>query len=334
MVNCGIINSSMIDSNQILPMRYLWARHHYKRGVANHWLPESISMQKDSEQWNAPQALTQEERRLVEWNLGFFSTAESLVANNIVLIIYRHVTSPECRQYLLRQAYEGALHTDVVIYCCDSFHLNPEAIYGMYKTIPTIKAKGDFVVELAKPLLNPTFAADDTGSIQGLLRDLFGFYVIMEGIFFYPGFAMMLALKRKNKLVGVGEQFEYMMRDVGLHISFGCDLINTIKAENPGVWTAEFQQQIIEVMKRAVALEQAYIFDVYPKDFLGITTQQLCKYVEYLADLRLERIDLPQQFGCKNPLPWMIHSIDFEKGNEFFDSRVAEYQSAESVDWE
>ena len=115
MASKGIINNSQIDPNKILPMKYVWARQYYKDGVANNWTPEEVSMQKDVEQWKSDTVLSKTERRLILWNLGFFSTAESLTANNIVLAVYRHVTNPECRQYLLRQAYEEAVHTDTFI---------------------------------------------------------------------------------------------------------------------------------------------------------------------------------------------------------------------------
>jgi ribonucleoside-diphosphate reductase beta chain len=267
------------------------------------------------------------------WNLGFFSTAESLTANNLVLTVYKHVTNPECRQYLLRQSFEEAVHTDTFIYCCDSLGLNPDEIYRMYETIPSIKAKDDFVVGLTKSILDPNFTTDTTENIQRFLHDLIGFYVIMEGIFFYAGFAMMLALKRQNKMIGIGEQFEYIMRDESLHLAFGCDLINVIKAENPEVWTESFQQQIIELIKQAVVLEKQYAHDACPHGMLGINAEQFSEYVEHITDRRLERIDLPKIFGTKNPFPWMSQSTDLSKEKNFFESRVTEYQTAGSLEW-
>jgi ribonucleoside-diphosphate reductase beta chain len=330
----GIINNSAVDPNKILPMKYLWARQHYKDGVANNWAPEEVSMQKDVEQWKSLTALNEIERRMIIYNLGFFSTAESLTANNLVLAVYKHVTNPECRQYLLRQAFEEAIHTDTFIYCCDSLGLNPDEIYNMYQTIPSIKDKDEFVVELTKSLFDPNFTTDGVVNIQRFLRDLIGFYVIMEGIFFYAGFAMMLALKRQNKMVGIGEQFEYIMRDESLHLAFGCDLINTIKAENPDVWTAEFQEEILDLIKRAVILEKQYAFDACPQGLLGINAQQFSDYVEYITDRRLERIDLPKIYGTQNPFPWMSQSTDLAKEKNFFETRVTEYQSAGALEWE
>ena len=329
-----IINNSKTDPNKILPMKYIWAREHYKTGVANNWTPEEVSMQKDVEQWKSDDALTDEERKMIMWNLGFFSTAESLTANNIVLAVYNHVTNPECRQYLLRQAYEEAVHTDTFIYCCDTLGLDPEHVYNMYLDIPSIKEKDDFVVNLTKVVFDPNFSTAGSKNTQKFLHDLIGFYVIMEGIYFYAGFAMMLALKRQNKMVGIGEQFEYIMRDESIHLAFGCDLINTIKTENPEVWSDAFKAEIIELIKKSVELEKRYAKDACPQGIVGINSKQFLDYVEYIADRRLERIGLPKQYGKDNPFPWMSQSTDLSKEKNFFETRVTEYQTAGSLDWD
>ena len=314
-------------------MTYLWARQHYKDGVANNWVPEEIPMQDDIEQWKNATALTEEERRLIYWNLGFFSTAESLTANNIVLAVYNHVTNPECRQYLLRQAFEEAIHTDTFIYCCDSLGLDPEEIYTMYQSIPSIRGKDDFVVELTKSVFDPNFNTVGDSNIQSFVHDLVGYYVIMEGIFFYAGFAMMLALKRQRKMVGIGEQFEYIMRDESIHLNFGCDLINTIVAENPQVWSPAFQEEVTVLIKKAVELEKAYAKDACPDGILGINAQQFCDYVEHIADRRLERIGLKKVYDTENPFPWMSQATDLSKEKNFFETRVTEYQTG-GLDWD
>ena len=330
----SIINSSKTDPNKILPMRYHWAREHYKNGVNNNWTPEEVSMQKDVEQWKSDREISATERRLILWNLGFFSTAESLTANNIVLAVYNHVTNPEARQYLLRQAYEEAIHTDTFIYCCDTMGLDPDEIYNMYQTIPSIKEKDDFVVELTKSVFDPHFTTEGTENIQLFLRDLVGFYVIMEGIFFYAGFAMMLALKRQNKMVGIGEQFEYIMRDESIHLAFGCDLINTIKVEFPEAWTPEFRAEIEQLIDKSVAFEQRYAYDACPEGLLGINADQFAEYVEYIADRRLARLGLAKRYHRDNPFPWMSQSTDLAKEKNFFETRVTEYQMGSSLEWD
>ena len=329
----GVIHNSKTDPNKMLPMTYLWAREHYKQGVANNWMPEEIPMQSDIEQWKSPTELSATERRLVEYNLGFFSTAESLTANNIVLAVYRHITNAECRQYLLRQAFEEAIHTDTFIYCCDSLGFEPTYIYDMYETIPSIREKDKFVIELTSSVLDPNFKINTPENIQKFIHDLIGFYVIMEGIFFYAGFAMMLALKRNRKMVGIGEQFEFIMRDESLHLAFGCDLINTLKHEHPQVWTTDFQKNIVDLIGRGVEYERVYALDACPEGIVGINSEQFVNYVEYIADRRLARLGLPHLYNRPNPFPWMSQSTDLNKEKNFFETRVVEYQSG-GLDWE
>ena len=329
-----IINNSKTDPNKILPIRYPWAREYYKSAIANNWTPEEVSMQKDVEQWKSTRVLSDGDRRLILWNLGFFSTAESLTANNIVLAVYQHVTNPESRQYMLRQAFEEAIHTDTFIYCCDTLGLDPEEIYNMYLRIPSIQEKDAFVVDLTKTVFEPGFTTEGTANIQRFVHDLIGYYVIMEGIFFYAGFAMMLALKRQNKMVGIGEQFEYIMRDESLHLAFGCDLINTIKAENPEIWTEAFKEEIGRLVEQAVKLEQRYAYDACPDGLLGINAEQFANYVEYVADRRLDRLGLPKRYNRENPFPWMSQATDLAKEKNFFETRVTEYQTGAALAWD
>ena len=328
-----ILNCNSTDPNKILPIKYTWARKHYKDGVANNWVPEEVNMQKDVEMWKSPTALSEDERRMILWNLGFFSTAESLTANNIVLAIYKHITNPECRQYLLRQGYEEAIHTDTFIYTCDTLGLDPDEVYNMYLTIPSIKEKDDFVVNMTKSILDPSFETKTQEDIRRFIHDLVGYYVIMEGIFFYAGFAMMLSLLRQNKMVGVGEQFQFILRDESVHLAFGSDLINTIADENPGVWDQELKDMIVENIKKAVELEYAYAKDSLPKGIAGLNADIIHDYIQYIADRRLERIRLPKVYNKKNPFPWMSEIIDLKKEKNFFETRVTEYKSG-SLDWD
>lgn len=336
MTKKGVINNPTTDPNKILPMTYPWARQHYKNGVANNWVPEEIPMQQDIELWKrqGTGALTEDERRMILWNLGFFSTAESLTANNIVLAIYRHITNPECRQYLLRQGYEEAIHTDTFIYSCDSLGLDPDEVYNMYETIPSIKAKDDFVVDVTKSVLDPTFNTQGSENVQRFVHDLVGYYVIMEGIFFYAGFAMMLSLLRHNKMVGVGEQFQFILRDESVHLAFGSDLINTIVQENPEIWTPEFKKLITANIVKGVELEDTYAKDALPRGILGLRADIIKEYLEYIADRRLERIGLDKVYGSKNPFPWMSEIIDVKKEKNFFETRVTEYQTSGNLDWD
>jgi len=164
---------------------------------------------------------------------------------------------------------------------------------------------------------------------------LVGFYVIMEGIFFYAGFVMMLSFLRRNKMVGVAEQFQFILRDESVHLAFGVDLINTIVDENPEIWTSEFQQKLRANIKRAVEFEKRYVDDCLPTGgVLGLNAQSIYQYVEYIADRRLKKIRLEGEYGSKNPFPWMSEIMDLRKEKNFFETRVTEYQTAGSLKWD
>lgn len=327
-----LINCNQVDVNQLMPLKYNWAWEHYMNGCANHWMPTEVPMAKDIELWKA-KTLSEDERRVIMRNLGFFSTAESLVGNNIVLAIFRHVTNPEVRQYLLRQAFEEAIHTHSFVYICESLNLDQGLVFNMYNEIASIKAKDEFQMQLTAEVLDPNFSTDTTQGAQKFLENLIGYYLIMEGIFFYSGFVMILSFHRQNKMTGIGEQFQYILRDETVHLNFGIDLINGIKEENPDLWTFEFQNQIIRKIKHAVELEIAYAQDCLPRGILGLTSSMFREYVQYVADRRLERIGLKAVYHSKNPFPWMSETMDLGKEKNFFETRVTEYQSASSLTW-
>jgi len=328
----SILQQEITNPHQIIPIYYPWAREYYRCGISNTWVPEEIPMHADVDQWNTPGILSDDEKRLIEWNLGFFSTAESLTANNIVLAVFRYISNPECRQYLLRQAFEEAVHTDTFIYCCESLLLDPNKIYTAYQSVESIKKKDDFVIKLTESILDSNFKINSIQDVQSLIKNLIGFYVIMEGIFFYAGFAMMLSLKREQKMVGIGQQFEYIMRDESIHLAFGNDLIMAIISEYPDAWNEEFRNDIVLTIKEAVSLEEGYIDDALPNGFFLYRSWQFKEYIQYIADKRLERLGLPRLFFVENPFPWMSQSIDLSKEKNFFETRVTEYQTG-SLEW-
>lgn len=327
-----LINCQTVDVNQLMPLKYKWAWEHYLNGCSNNWMPTEVSMAKDIELWKSDQ-LSSSERLVIMRNLGFFSTAESLVGNNIVLAIFKHVTNPEVRQYLLRQGFEEAIHTHTFHYIVESLALDQGEVFNMYNEIPAIRAKDDFEMKLTEAILAPDFTTKTKEGAQKFLENLIGYYIIMEGIFFYSGFVMMLSFHRQNKMTGVGEQFQYILRDETVHLNFGIDLINGVKEENPELWTESFQNHIIDLIKQAVELEVTYAQDCLPKGILGLSAPMFREYVQYIADRRLERIGLKPLFKSKNPFPWMSETIDLGKEKNFFETRVTEYQSAANLVW-
>lgn len=327
-----LINCNQVDVNQLMPLKYKWAWEHYLNGCANNWLPTEVAMSKDIELWKSDK-LTADERQVIMRNLGFFSTAESLVGNNIVLAIFKHVTNPECRQYLLRQAFEEAVHTHTFHYIVESLSLDQGEIFNMYNEVNTIHAKDHFEMKLTQEILDPDFTTATQEGAQKFLENMIGYYVIMEGIFFYSGFVMILSFHRQNKMTGIGEQFQYILRDETIHLNFGIDMINTIKEENPNLWTPEFQEHIVNKIREAVELEYQYAADCLPRGILGLSAPMFRDYVQHIADRRLERIGLKAIYGSKNPFPWMSETIDLGKEKNFFETRVTEYQTAASLSW-
>ena len=328
-----LINCAQVDVNQLMPIKYQWAWEHYLNGCANHWMPTEVPMNRDVETWKSDR-LTDDERRVIMWNLGFFSTAESLVGNNLVLAIFKHVTNAECRQYLLRQAFEEAVHTHTFLYVVVTLGLNESEIFNMYREIPTIAKKDAFEMELTAEVLDPDFATETFEGRQTFLKNLIGYYVIMEGVFFYSGFVMMLSFHRRNLMTGIGEQFQYILRDETIHLNFGVDLINGIKSENPELWTSDFQEAMIERVRTAVELEIEYAESCLPRGVLGLNAALFRDYVQHIADRRLQRIGLPIQYGSSNPFPWMSETIDLSKEKNFFETRVTEYQAGGSLSWD
>lgn len=328
-----LINCHQVDVNQLMPLKYKWAWEHYLNGCANHWMPTEVPMHKDIETWRSKQ-LTDDERLVILRNLGFFATAESLVGNNLVLAIFRHVTNAECRQYLLRQAFEEAVHSHTFLYIVESLGLNEGEVFNMYHEVPAIARKDELEMELTAEVLDPDFTTDSFSGAQAFLKNLIGYYLIMEGIFFYTGFVMVLSFHRRNLMTGIGQQFQYILRDETVHLNFGIDLINGIKAENPDLWTADFRAAMVERVRQAVDLEIAYAHDCLPRGILGLNGELFREYVQYVADRRLERIGLPTQFGSANPFPWMSETMDLAKEKNFFETRVTEYQSAATLSWD
>jgi ribonucleoside-diphosphate reductase beta chain len=323
------------DLNQLVPFKYDWAWQKYLDACANHWMPQEISMSRDIALWKDPNGLTEDERQIIKRNLGFFSTADSLVANNLVLAIYRHITNPECRQYLLRQAFEEALHTHAYQYVVESLGLDEGEIFNMYREIPSIHDKDVFQLQFTQELADPNFNTGTLETDRRLLRNLIGYYVIMEGIFFYVGFVQMLAFGRQNKMTGASEEFQYILRDESMHLNFGIDLINQIKAENPDLWTADMQTEIAELIRKGVDLEYQYAVDTMPRGVLGLNVSMFSEYLKFIANRRCKQIGLAEQYpGVKNPFPWMSEMLDLKKEKNFFETRVIDYQTGGALSWD
>ncbi|MBL0090158.1 MAG: ribonucleotide-diphosphate reductase subunit beta [Ideonella sp.] len=329
-----IINGQT-DVNQLVPFKYKWAWEKYLATCANHWMPQEINMSRDIATWKDPNGLSEDERRIIKRNLGFFVTADSLAANNIVLGTYRHITAPECRQFMLRQAFEEAIHTHAYQYIVESLGLDEGEIFNAYHEIPSIREKDEFLIPFIDAIMDPMFKTGTPEADQTLLRSLIVFACLMEGLFFYVGFTQILSMGRQNKMTGAAEQYQYILRDESMHCNFGIDLINQIKQENPHLWTAAFKAEIKVLFQKAVELEYRYAEDTMPRGVLGLNASMFKGYLRYIANRRATQIGLEALFpNEENPFPWMSEMIDLKKERNFFETRVIEYQSGGALSWD
>ena len=329
MINCRA------DLNQLVPFKYDWAWQKYLDGCANHWMPQEINMTADIALWKSADGLSADERTIVKRSLGFFSTADSLVANNLVLAIYRLITNPECRQYLLRQAFEEAIHTHAYQYCIESLGMDEGEIFNMYHEVPSVARKASWAMRYTREIADPSFATGTPETDQTLLKNLISYYCVLEGIFFYCGFTQILSMGRRNKMTGTSEQFQYILRDESMHVNFGIDVINQIKLENPHLWDAGLQAFARQMILEGMQLEIDYARDTMPRGVLGMNANMMAGYLQFIANRRLAQIGLPEEFaGAKNPFPWMSEIMDLKKEKNFFETRVTEYQTGGALNWD
>ena len=329
MINCNA------DLNQLVPFKYDWAWQKYLDGSANHWMPQEINMTNDIVLWKSEDGLTEDERTIVKRNLGFFSTADSLVANNLVLALYRLITNPECRQYILRQSLEEAIHTHAYQYCIESLGMDEGEIFNMYRETPCVARKASWGLKYTKEISNPDFKTGTEETDKQLLKNLIAFYCVLEGIFFYCGFTQILSMGRRNKMTGTAEQFQYILRDESMHVNFGIDVINQIKIENPHLWDEEMKAEAAQMILEGTELEIMYARDTMPRGVLGMNAAMMEEYLKFIANRRLTQIGLEEEFkGVSNPFPWMSEIIDLRKEKNFFETRVTEYQVGGALNWE
>jgi len=323
------------DLNQLVPFKYDWAWQKYLDGCANHWMPQEVNMTADIALWKDPNGLTEDERRIVMRSLGFFSTADSLVANNLVLAVYRLITNPECRQYILRQAFEEAIHTHAYQYCIESLGMDEGEIFNMYREVPSVAKKASWGLKYTRSISDPQFQTGTVETDRQFLKNLIAYYCVLEGIFFYCGFTQILSMGRRNKMTGTAEQFQYILRDESMHLNFGIDVINSIKMENPHLWDAQMQEDATQMILQGTQLEIEYAQDTMPRGVLGMNATMMADYLKFIANSRLNQIGLKEQFpGTTNPFPWMSEIMDLKKEKNFFETRVVDYQVGGALSWD
>jgi len=331
-----LISNVAFDSNALLPLNFPIYREFWRTGMNNNWIPTDVPMTDDIATWRktkgTPGALTEEERRMVMINFQFFSPAESLIGNNVILALYNYITDPAARQALGRIFTEEGIHNETFMYIVESLRLNEKEVYSAYKNEPVIMEMCAFMQDATAQLVEQKI---DTNTLEGkrTFMDALLAQMIMEGILFYSGFVMILSLKRRNLLPGVGTQYAYIMRDESLHIEIIRTIFNHLKdKEWPEVWDDAFKTRVVEKIKEAIALSVNYANFCLPNGIMGLKANTFNQYVQYLGDRRLEFMGMPKLFNASNPFPWLSEMIDLPKEVNFFEGTVTDYQ-ARNLSW-
>ena len=325
-----VINGQRSAELNILPLKYHEAYRIYKQMKANHWEPDVIDMTRDSQQWNTG-ALSSKERWIIEMGVGYFSAAEGIVGDSVLHVIEDNLTAAELKHASLRHIAEESIHMDSLLHIIGSLNIDLDEVTAKFTDIPSVQKKNAFITR-QMPELKMGIDLTKTANKQKFAKAIFGITQVMEGTQFYALFAMILSLHRQNKMTGIGQMFQYTLRDESNHIELGRYILTQLIAENPDLWTPEFRAELVEFMREGVELEKEFVRDCLPEDGVGMTQIDFLTYVEYNANRRLAGVGLPTLSNVSsNPFTWLDEVIFLRKEKNFFETRVTEYQTSGSL---
>ncbi len=325
-----VINGPRSAELNVLPLKYHEAYRIYKQMKANHWEPDVIDMTKDCATWNSNK-LNARERWIIEMGVGYFSAAEGIVGDSVLHVIEDNLTAAELKHASLRQIAEESIHMDSLLHIISSLNIDLDEVTAKFQDIPSIQKKNAYITR-HMPELKMGIDLTQTVNKQKFAKAIFGITQVMEGTQFYALFAMILSLHRQNKMTGIGQMFQYTLRDESNHIALGRYLLEKLIEENDDIWTEAFRGELIEFMREGIALEKEFVRDCLPEDMVGMTQQDYLDYVDYNADRRLISLGLPALSTVKNnPFLWLDEVIFLKKEKNFFETRVTEYQTSGSV---
>jgi ribonucleoside-diphosphate reductase beta chain len=297
---------------------------------ANHWEPDVIDMTRDVQHWNAG-ALTPKERWIIEMGVGYFSAAEGIVDDSVLHVIEENLTAAELKHASLRQIAEESIHMDSLLHIIGSLNMDIDEVTARFSVIPSVLKKNAFITR-QMPELKMGIDLTQTTNKQKFAKAIFGITQVMEGTQFYALFAMILSLHRQNKMTGIGQMFQYTLRDESNHIALGRYILTQLITENPDLWAPAFQAELVAFMREGVELEKEFVRDCLPEDMVGLRQADLLDYVDFNADRRLTSLELPTLSSVKvNPFVWLDEVIFLRKEKNFFETRVTEYQTSGSV---
>ena len=325
-----VINGIRSAELNVLPLKYHEAYRIYKQMKANHWEPDVIDMTKDCATWNSTK-LNARERWIIEMGVGYFSAAEGIVGDSVLHVIEDNLTAAELKHASLRQIAEESIHMDSLLHIIGSLNIDLDEVTAKFQDIPSIRRKNAYITR-HMPELKMGIDLTRTVNKQKFAKAIFGITQVMEGTQFYALFAMILSLHRQNKMTGIGQMFQYTLRDESNHIALGRYLLEKLIEENDDIWTEAFRAELIDFMREGIALEKEFVRDCLPEDMVGMTQQDYLDYVDYNADRRLMSLGLPALSAVKNnPFLWLDEVIFLKKEKNFFETRVTEYQTSGSV---
>ena len=325
-----VINGTRSAELNVLPLKYHEAYRIYKQMKANHWEPDVIDMTKDCALWNSNK-LNSRERWIIEMGVGYFSAAEGIVGDSVLHVIEDNLSAAELKHASLRQIAEESIHMDSLLHIISSLNIDIDEVTAKFQDIPSIQKKNAFITR-QMPELKMGIDLTVTENKQKFAKAIFGITQVMEGTQFYALFAMILSLHRQNKMTGIGQMFQYTLRDESNHIALGRYILEKLIEENPDIWTNDFRDELIEFMREGIELEKEFVLDCLPENIVGMTQNDFLDFVDYNADRRLESLGLPRLSSIKNtPFLWLDEVIFLKKEKNFFETRVTEYQTSGSI---
>jgi ribonucleoside-diphosphate reductase beta chain len=307
------------------PMRYPRFYEMYRGAIKNTWTVEEIDFQIDLGQLN--QRMSAAERHLIERLIAFFATGDSIVSNNLVISLYRHINAPEARMYLSRQLYEEALHIQFYLTLLDNYVPDParrSAAFAAIETIPSIRCKAEFCQRWIDEVssLHRIESADDK---RRFLLNMTCFAACIEGLFFFGAFAYVYFLRSRGLLPGLAAGTNWVFRDESAHMTFAFAVIDTVRQEEPHLFDAAWEAQVRTMLAEAIECESQFAEDLLSGGVAGLTRLQMRQYLEFVADQRLRMLHLAPQYNTRNPFAFM-ELQDVQELTNFFERRVSAYQ--------
>jgi len=313
------------------PMAYPSFFEMYRAAIKNTWTVEEVDFATDVS--DLAQRMTPAERHLVRRLVAFFATGDSIVANNLVLSLYRHLNAPEARMYLSRQLYEEALHVQFYLTLLDTYLPDPEErhqAFAAVETIPSIRAKSDFCMRWLDSVQG--FDRLDTREDrQRFLLNLICFAACVEGLFFFGAFAYVYYLRSRGLLHGLAAGTSWVFRDESAHMAFAFEVVRVVRAEEPDLFDADLERSVYEMIDEAVRTEATFAEDLLGGGVAGLSVADVRRYLEYCADQRLSTLGLARRYHAQNPFGFMDLQ-DVQEVTNFFERRVSAYQVGISGD--